>query len=207
MAKSKSSKKPHAKIATWLIALGVIVLVAFMLASWVIGKYNTLVQLDGEVVNEWAQVETQYQRRSDLIPNIVSTVEGAADFEQSTLLEVTQARTNWLNTASDPEATISDQMEASSSFDSALSRLLVTVESYPTLTATESFNTLIVELEGTENRIAVARQDYNDVATNYNIAIKKFPMMFFAGIFSYEEHILFESEEGSEDAPDVDFDF
>ena len=199
--------KSPAKIATWLIVLGVIVLVAFILSSWVIGKYNTLVQLDGEVINEWAQVETQYQRRADLIPNIVETVQGAADFEQSTLTEVTEARTNWLNTASNPDASIADQMEASNSFDSALSRLLVTVESYPTLTATESFNTLIVELEGTENRIAVARQDYNDTATNYNITIKKFPMMLFAGFFNYDEHVLFDAEEGSEDAVDVDFDF
>ncbi len=196
-----------AKIATWLIVLGAIILVLLALVSWVIGKYNTLVEIEGEVINEWAQVETQYQRRADLIPNIVSTVEGAADFESSTLLEVTEARTNWLDTSSDPNASMEEQMEASSSFDSALSRLLVTVESYPTLTATESFNTLIVELEGTENRIAVARQDYNDAATSYNITIKKVPMTFFANLFGYDEYPLFESDDGTEDAPEIDFDF
>jgi LemA protein len=138
---------------------------------------------------------------------VIETVEGEADFEQSVLTEVTEARTNWLNTSADPESTISDQMASSNSFDSALSRLLVTVESYPVLTATEGFETLIVELEGTENRIAVARQDYNAVATTYNITTKQFPMMFFASLFGFNEHPLFESEEGSEDAPTVDFDF
>lgn len=196
-----------AKIATWLIVLGAVVLVSLALTSWVVGKYNTLVQLDGEVLNEWADVETQYQRRADLIPNVIETVEGAADFEQSVLTEVTEARTNWLNTSADPNATLSDQMTASSSFDSAISRLLLTVENYPTLTATESFETLIVELEGTENRIAVARQDYNDLATTYNITVKQFPMMFFAGLFGFDEHTLFEADEGTEDAPTVDFDF
>lgn len=193
-----------AKIATWLIILGAIVLIVLGSASWVIGKYNTLVQIDGEVQNEWAQVETQYQRRADLIPNIVATVEGAADFEKSTLTEVTEARTNWLNSSSSG-ASIEDEMASMNSFDSALSRLLVTVESYPTLTATESYNTLIVELEGTENRISVARQDYNDMATSYNISVKQFPMMFFASMFGFDEYPLFESDEGTEDAPVIDF--
>lgn len=197
---------PKAKIATWLIVLGAILLVGFMLASWVIGKYNTLIEYNGLVLNEWAQVETQYQRRADLIPNIVSTVEGEADFEQETLTAVTEARTNWLNSAASG-ASISEEMESMGSFDSALSRLLVTVESYPILTATEGFQTLIVELEGTENRIAVARQDYNDMATTYNILIKKFPMMFFAGVFGFDEHVLFESADGSDTAPAIDFDY
>lgn len=200
MAKSS----PKAKIATWLIVLGAIVLVLFMLVSWVIGKYNTLVQYDGQVQNEWAQVETQYQRRADLIPNVVEAVQGAADFEQSTLTAVTEARTNWLNSQS---GSISEEMASMNSFDSALSRLLVTVESYPTLTATEGFQTLITELEGTENRVAVARQDYNDTATEYNILVKKFPMMFFASVFGFDQYDLFQSTEGSDVAPTVDFDF
>jgi LemA protein len=196
-----------AKIASWLIVLAAVIGFLILVAGWMIGKYNTLVELDGTVINEWAQVETQYQRRADLIPNIVATVEGAADFEKSTLTEVTEARTNWMNTSADASATIEEQMESASAFDSALSRLLVTVESYPTLTATESFNTLIVELEGTENRISVARQDYNDVATNYNITIKKIPMNLFAALFGFDQHSLFESDEGSEEAPEIDFEF
>jgi LemA protein len=196
-----------AKIATWLIVLIAVGVVLLGLIGWVIGKYNTLIELDGSVQNAWAQVETQYQRRADLIPNIVSTVEGAADFEKSTLTEVTEARTQWMDTASDSSATISEQMESANAFDSALSRLLVTVESYPTLTATESFNSLIIELEGTENRISVARMDYNTAATNYNITTKKIPMVFFANLFGFDEHPLFESESGAEEAPEVEFEF
>lgn len=195
------------KIPAWLWVLVALLIIAFGMYRWVVGSYNTLVSLDGKVQNEWSQVEVQYQRRADLIPQLVETVQGAADFESSTLTDVTEARTNWLNSASDPSATIEGQMGAMNSFDSALSRLLVTVESYPTLTATSTFETLQSQLEGTENRVAVARQDYNDTATAYNIEIKKFPMLFFAGFFGFENYPLFESDSGTENAPTVDFDF
>jgi len=171
------------------------------------GQYNTLVDLDVNVENSWADVEVQYQRRADLVPQLVSTVEGAADFESSTFLEVTEARTNWLDTQADPNASLDDQMAAAGSFDSAFSRLLVTVEAYPQLTATEGFVTLQSQLEGTENRISVAREDFNGVASDYNRATRKIPMAFFAKLFGFDQVPLFESNDGSEDAPVVDFDF
>lgn len=191
------------KVPVWLIVLGVVVI----LGLWLMGVYNGLVSAQGNVDNAWAQVEVQYQRRADLIPQLVSTVEGAADFESSTLQAVTEARTNWLNVSQDSEASINDQIAASNQFDSALSRLLVTVESYPTLTATENFQTLQSQLEGTENRVSVARKDFNDAATTYNIKVRRFPTNIIAGMFGFEKYDLFEASEGSENAPEVDFDF
>lgn len=191
------------RIPAWVWVLGVVVI----LALWLVSSYNGLVTKDGAVQNKWAQVEVDYQRRADLIPQLVSTVQGAADFEQSTLTAVTEARTNWLNTQSDPNATVNDQMAASTQMDSALSRLLVSVESYPTLTATEGFQTLQSQLEGTENRIAVSRMDYNTVATEFNVTIRRIPTNFVAGLFGFTAYTLFESDEGSSSAPDVNFDF
>lgn len=191
------------KIPVWLIVLAVVA----VLGLWLMGVYNGLVSAQGNVDNAWAQVEVQYQRRADLIPQLVSTVEGAADFESSTLQEVTEARTNWLNVSQDADASINDQVAASNQFDSALSRLLVTVESYPTLTATEGFIALQSQLEGTENRVAVARKDFNDAATTYNVKIRRFPTNIIAGMFGFEKYNLFESAAGSENAPEVDFDF
>lgn len=187
----------------WAIVLGVLVLLAF----WLVGAYNGLITAEQNKDNEWAQVETEYQRRSDAIPNLVSIAQGAADFEQSTLLEVTEARTNWLNTQADPSASTEEQIAASQTLDSAFSRLLVSVESYPTLTATETFKTLQVQLEGTENRIAVARQDFNDAATAYNLKVKRFPGSIVASLFGFETSALFQADEGAETAPDVEFDF
>lgn len=191
------------KVPVWLIVLGVVVI----LGLWLMGVYNGLVSAQGNVDNAWAQVEVQYQRRADLIPQLVATVEGAADFESSTLQAVTEARTNWLNVSQDSDASINDQIAASNQFDSALSRLLVTVESYPTLTATEGFITLQSQLEGTENRVSVARKDFNDAATTYNIKVRRFPTNIIAGMFGFEKYDLFEASEGSENAPEVDFDF
>lgn len=191
------------KLPVWLIVLAVVV----VLGLWLMGVYNGLVSAQGNVDNAWAQVEVQYQRRADLIPQLVSTVEGAADFESSTLQEVTEARTNWLNVSQDADASINDQVAASNQFDSALSRLLVTVESYPTLTATEGFIALQSQLEGTENRVAVARKDFNDAATTYNVKVRRFPTNIIAGMFGFEKYDLFESAAGSENAPEVDFDF
>jgi len=203
MAKNAPTKSLLRRIPTWVYVLGIIVL----LALWVVGKYNGLIGLEGAVTNSWAQVETEYQRRADLVPQLVSTVEGAADFEQSTLLAVTEARTNWLNVDSDPNATVDDKIVASQTFDSAFSKLLVSVEAYPTLTATETFVTLQAQLEGTENRISVARMDYNTAVTEYNVAIRRIPTNIVAGIFGFDAHTVFESAEGSEVAPDVNFDF
>lgn len=191
------------KIPVWVWILGIVVL----LGLWVIGAYNGLIASRGFVDNAWAQVEVQYQRRADLVPQLVATVQGAADFESTTLEEVTKARTNWLNVSQDGAATRGDQIASSNAFDSALSRLLVTVESYPALTATQGFQDLQVQLEGNENRVAVARKDYNQAATVYNIKIKKIPTVILANMFGFDAYDLFESSAGSEVAPAVDFNF
>ena len=190
-----------------LVILGILVLFLFGVIAWGVGHFNNFISFQAGVEEGWSQVEVQYERRADLVPQLVATVQGVADFESSTLEEVTTARTNWLNTMVDETASREDQMEASTSFDSALSRLLVSVESYPTLAATDSFQTLLAQLEGTENRIAVARKDYNAVVTTYNVAIKKVPQALIANLFGFENSLYFESEEGSEQAPEVQFDF
>jgi len=197
------AKKTSFKIPVWAWGIGIILL----LGLWLVGQYNSLVGLDVEVQNKWAEVETQYQRRADLVPQLVSTVQGAAEFEQSTFVDVTEARTQWLNSQSDPNATIEDQMAASNSFDSAFSRLLVTVEAYPELNATEGFMTLQSQLEGNENRISVARKDYNDEVTVFNGTVRKVPKNLIASIFGFDQYPLFESSEGAEVAPTIEFDF
>lgn len=179
--------------------------ILLVLGGWLMSTYNGLVSAEASVQNSWAQVETEYQRRADLIPNLVSTVQGAADFEQSTLTEVTEARTKWMETAQDPNASLQEQVDATQSFDSSLSRLLVTVEAYPTLTATEGFQTFQSQLEGTENRVSVARMDFNNAATDYNVQVKRFPTNLLAGMFGFEVSPLFEADQGSEDAPVVEF--
>lgn len=189
------------KIPVWAWVLGVVV----VLGLWVMSSYNGLVSGKGAVDNSWAQVQVQYQRRADLVPQLVATVQGAADFESSTLEEVTKARTNWLNVSQDSSASISDQITSSNNFDSAMSRLLVSVESYPTLTATEGFQTLQSQLEGNENRISVARKDFNDSATTYNVKIKTVPTVIVANLFGFDAYPLFESAVGSEVAPTIEF--
>lgn len=191
------------KIPAWAWFLGLVLLVVL----WLVGSYNGLVSSQGNVDNKWADVEVQYQRRADLVPQLVETVQGVADFESSTLLEVTEARTNWLSAASNPDATLEEQITASSTFDSAFSRLLVSVESYPTLTATENFQTLQAQLEGTENRVAVARRDFNEAATEFNVKIRRIPTNIIANLFGFDAYPLFESSDGSEDAPSVEFNF
>ncbi|MDG1949603.1 MAG: LemA family protein [bacterium] len=195
------------QLSTSTMILGGIALAALALVMWGVGVYNGLIELRTVNDNAWANVETQYQRRADLIPQLIATVQGAADFEESVLTEVTEARTAWQDTASDASATIDDQMAASSAFDSALSRLLVTVESYPALTATEGFITMQSQLEGTENRIAVSRKDYNDTIQPYNAKVQKVPEVFIANFFGFDQYPYFESDEGSENAPTVEFDF
>lgn len=142
-----------------------------------------------------------------MVPQLVETVQGVADFESSTLLEVTEARTNWLSAASNSDSTLEEQITASNTFDSAFSRLLVSVESYPDLTATENFQTLQAQLEGTENRVAVARRDFNEAATEFNIKIQRIPTNIIANFFGFDTYPLFESSDGSEDAPSVEFNF
>ncbi len=174
--------------------------------------YNKLVTLEEGVNSAWSQVENQYQRRADLIPNLVSTVQGSADFEKSTLTEVTDARSRVgqiklsADDLSDPEKFQAFQ-KAQDQLSSALSRLLVVSENYPQLKSNENFLQLQSQLEGTENRISVERRRFNETVQNYNTEIRSFPTMIVAKIFGFKDKEYFKSVAGSEKAPDVNFDF
>lgn len=174
--------------------------------------YNTLVTMEEGVNSAWSQVENQYQRRADLIPNLVSTVQGSADFEKSVLTEVTDARSRvgqvQLNAddLSDPQKFQMFQ-QAQDQLSSALSRLLVVVESYPVIKSNENFLQLQSQLEGTENRISVERKRYNEAVQAYNTETRSFPTMIMAKIFGFKEKEYFKSTAGSENSPDVNFDF
>ncbi len=187
------------KFPSWLIVLGV----AVVLVIWLIGSYNGLITAKGNVTNQWAQVETQYQRRMDLIPNLVSTVKGAANFEQSTFIAVTEARSAWAQAKAIGNR--SQEIAAATNFDSALSRLLVTVEAYPQLQATAAFRDLMTQLEGTENRVAVARKDYNDSVFAYNVRVQKFPGVLSAKLFGFTAEKQFEAVAGADQVQKVDF--
>ncbi len=195
MAKSSS-------LPTWLLPLGILV----VLVIWGVSQFNGLVTLDEDTNASWANVEAQYQRRVDLIPNLVNVAEGAADFEKSTLIEVTEARTNWLDVSQDPNATAEEEVAATQSLDSSFSRLIATFEAYPNLTSTQAFLNLQTQLEGTENRISVARSDYNGVVTKYNKSVRSFPISLFAKLFGFEKREVFESDPGASEAPVVEFD-
>ncbi len=195
----------------WLIPVGIIVVLGIIIYSMTVGFNNETVTLEENAKTAWSNVETAYQRRNDLIGNLVKTVQGAADFERGTLTDVIEARAKAtsVNVNADnlsPEQ-IAKFQEAQGGLSSALSRLLVSVERYPQLTATQNFRDLQSQLEGTENRIAVARNRYNEAVNTYNIKIKKFPNSVFAGWWGFEEMARFEADAGSEKAPDVDFDF
>lgn len=183
------------KKIVWLILA-----LAVATGLWMWSGYNGLITARENVSTEWSQVETQYQRRADLVPNLVSTVQGAANFEQETFTAVTAARSQWQSAT-----TREGRIEAAENLDSALARLLVTVEAYPQLQATQAFRDLMTQLEGTENRIATARRDYTQVVRDYNLRVKRFPGNVLAGFFGFDEEAFFESEEGSEVAPDVNF--
>ena len=195
----------------WLVPvliIGAILLVLYWLFA---GTYNSALERENLAENTWADVETSYQRRSDLIPNLVSTVRGAADFEKSTLTEVVEARSQATSVNVDAGDLNPEQLQqfqaAQSQLSSALSRLLVTVERYPELRANQNFQMLQSQLEGTENRINVARNRYNEAVTNYNTYIERFPNNLVTGMYGFDEMPLYEAEEGAEDAPDVDFNF
>lgn len=183
----------------WYIVGGIVVII-LICAMWFIGTYNSLVRLDETANAQWANVESSYQRRFDLIPNLVETVKGAANFEKETYTAVTEARTKWLNAQG-----IDDKITAASEVQSALARLLVTVENYPQLKATENFLSLQAQLEGTENRINVERNRYNEAVKNYNAKIRFFPANIVAGMFGFDKKTLFESDIGAEKAPQVSF--
>ncbi len=177
--------------------------------SWGVKVYNNMVSLQEGVTSQWGNVETQYQRRADLIPNFVNTVKGAAEFEQETLTQVIEARAKATQVTLDPANMTPDNLQqfqaVQGELSSALSRLMVVIERYPELKATQNYRDLQVELEGTENRISVARTRFNEVARAFNTYIKKFPQNMIAGIFGFTSRPYFESMEGAERAPQVQF--
>jgi len=193
---------------SWIVPAIVILLVVLVYAS-VKGTYNQMVGKDELVSAQWAQVENVYQRRIDLIPNLVSTVKGYADFEQETLTQVIEARAKATSIQVDAgnlnPAILNQFQEAQAGLSSALSRLLVTVERYPDLKANQNFLELQAQLEGTENRIAVERRKFNDVARDYNTFIRQFPKNIYANIFNFESKAYFEAEEKAKEVPKVEF--
>jgi LemA protein len=191
-----------------LVVVGVLVL----LALWGIGSYNGLVGAQQAVESQWAQVENTYQRRADLIPNLVASVRGSANFERETLREVVEARARvgQVNTQATSEILNDPQkfaqfQQAQDQLSSALSRLLVVVERYPELRSVQGFQDLMVQLEGTENRIATERRRFNEVAQDYNTRIRRFPTALFASMFGFQPRPYFQSQPGAETAPKVDF--
>lgn len=191
----------------WLVP---IILIALAILFGV-RVYNSTIGLEENVEEAWGKVESSYQRRSDLIGNLVKTVQGAADFEKSTLESVINARAKATAVNIDPTNITPEQLQqfnqAQSGLSSALSRLLVTVERYPDLKANQNFLELQSQLEGTENRINVARDRFNETVKPYNKHIRTFPNNLLAGVFGFEKKAYFEAEEGSDKAPNVEFDF
>ena len=187
----------------------IIIAVAVLAVVWGITGYNGLVSMDEGVQTKWADVETQYQRRADLIPNLVNTVKGYAAHESETLQAVVEARAKATSVNIDPTNMSAEQIanfqKAQDGVSSALGRLLVTVEKYPDLKANENFKELQAQLEGTENRISVARRDYNEAARKYNTSLRSFPKNILANMFGFEKKAYFEAQEGSEQAPTVQF--
>ncbi len=188
-----------------IITIVVIVLVAL----WGILSYNGLVEMDEKVSNQWANVETQYQRRSDLIPNLVNTVKGYAKHESQTLEAVMAARSQATQVKIDPSNCTPQQLaayqKAQGDVTTALGKLLAITENYPDLKANQNFLELQSQLEGTENRINVARKDFNDSAKEYNTSLRRFPRNIIASMFGFEKRNYFEAEAGAEKAPKVEF--
>lgn len=191
----------------------ILLFVALVAALWVRGTYNSLVRLDQEVNKKWGDVQTVYQRRADLIPNLVNTVAGAANFEKSTLTEVTNARASVGRVQLDPNKAPTDAAKleqfqaAQGQLSNALSRLLVVSERYPELRATRNFQELQAQLEGTENRISVERNNFNSAVQGYNTTVRQFPANMIAGMFGFSPRPFFAAQQGAEKAPTVNFNF
>lgn len=190
---------------TWIIVIAVIAVIAI----YFISTYNSMVAQEEAVSTAWSNVENQYQRRSDLIPNLVNTVKGYAAHEKETFDAVVSARAKATQTTVSIDDLTPEKMQAyqraQGEVGSALSRLLAVTENYPELKANENFKELQTQLEGTENRISVERRNFNKATREYNTAIRKFPRNIVAGMFGFEKHPYFEAEEGSEKAPEVKF--
>jgi len=192
------------------ITLAVLVVILGFVGCGATSSYNSLVQTDEQVREAWSNLQAAYQRRADLIPNLVETVQGAADFEQETLTSVTEARAKATSVQvdagdlDDPQK-IQQFQQAQSALGKSLGRLLAVSENYPKLQATQRFSDLQAQLEGTENRITVARRDYNNTVRQYNTQVRSFPTVIFAGLMGFEPKTPFEAETGADQAPDVDF--
>ena len=206
------TQNTHMKNKGCLIAVAVLVLVVVLSGLWLAGRYNKMVELrSGENGYEkvWADVQAQYQRRSDLIPNLVATVKGYADFEQKTLTDVVEARAKATQITVDPSqltpAALEQFQSAQGELSQALGRLMVVAERYPDLKANQNFLELQSQLEGTENRISVARQRFNQAASAYNAYILKFPSNLIAGMFGFDRATLFQADESAQAAPKVEF--
>ena len=195
-----------------LVAIVVIVILALIIIATAVGTYNSLVTSQEKIEAAWSEIDNQYKRRFDLIPSLVNTVKGAADFEKSTLQEVTEARAS-VGRAQLPQglptdpAQLQEYLQAQQSLGAALGRLMVVVERYPELKANQNFLTLQDQLEGTENRIAVARRDYIEAVRIYNTARRRFPASIIAGMFGFEKQEQLELEPEVRETPKVEFDF
>ena len=200
-------------MSTGKIILIVIALLGFFGVAGFIGQFNGLRTLENGVQMSWANVENQYQRRYDLIPNIVETVKGEANFEKSTLTEVIEARSRMGGVIKMDESMLSDEramkkfQEAQNSLGGALQRLMMVTENYPNLKANAAFRDLRVQLEGCENRINVARDNFNSEVNDYNSYIRRFPNNIIAGMFNFDKKGYFKAASGAENAPEVEFDF
>lgn len=190
---------------------GIIIAVLVLVLIWGISAYNQLVGSEESVSKAWSQVENVYQRRLDLIPNLIKTVQGAADYEKSTLQAVIEARSKASSIQLNAENMSQEQLQAftqaQDELGSAVSRLMLTIERYPELKANQNFLELQSQLEGTENRITVERQKYNQVVGNFNTQVRRFPKNIIAGMFGFEKKAYFEASAGAEQAPAVDFNF
>jgi len=191
------------------IVIIVIAIIGVIFYSTFKGNYNKMITMEEGITGSWAQVENQYQRRADLIPNLVNTVKGYADFEQETLIGVIEARAKATSVSIDPSnltpASMANFEKAQQGLSGALSRLMVTVERYPDLKANQQFMQLQVQLEGTENRISVERRNFNQTVQGFNTLIRKFPQSLIANMFGFEKKGYFEAKEGAEEAPEVKF--
>lgn len=192
-----------------LIAAGVVLVLALSLFGWVKGAYNDMVKGDEAVSTAWSNVETQYQRRADLIPNLVATVKGYAAHESETLEAVVAARSKATQVTIDPSNMTAEQLKeyqaAQGELSTALGKLIAITEAYPDLKANENFQELQAQLEGTENRINEARRSYNEVAQTYNVLVRQFPKNIIAGMFNFGPKEKFAAEAGAEKAPTVEF--
>jgi LemA protein len=196
----------------WIVAISIFGIIFFVVLIGIltgVSTYNKLVSKEETVNQQWANVQNVYQRRADLIPNLVSTVKGVANFEKSTLTAVIEARAKATSVNINPknldDASLQKFQSAQDGLSSAIGRLMVVVEKYPELKATQNFTELQAQLEGTENRITVERRNFNEVAQAYNTYLRRFPSNIFAGMFGFSKKAYFEAQKGAENAPKVEF--